>query len=108
MCSENERILGFVSFKENYTTDVISQHDLPNIYVSTLVVSEAARGRGITTYMYNYLFNELYDEANVFTRTWSTNVAHIKILGKFAFEEISRIENHRGNGIDTVYYAKRR
>ena len=53
---------------------------------------------------YSYLF-EKYSDRPIFTRTWSTNLAHIKILEKFGFSEHLRIKNHRGENIDTVYFA---
>ncbi len=100
-----DELLGFVSFRENMVSDKIPEEYLPNIYLSTLMLSSAARGRGLTGRMYDHLFNTLYPERSIFTRTWSTNFAHIKILGKFGFSEFARIENDRGAGIDTVYYS---
>lgn len=100
------QIVGFVSFVENMSIDVISGPLLPNIYISTVVLMPEARGKGITKKVYNHLFNERYPERNVFTRTWSTNFAHIKILNSFGFQELKRIPNDRGAGIDTVYYGK--
>jgi RimJ/RimL family protein N-acetyltransferase len=58
--------------------------------------------------MYEHLFFTLFPTHHLFTRTWSTNAAHIAILGKFGFSQIARIENDRGEGIDTVYFAKKR
>jgi len=107
-CLEDGKLLGFVSFIKDYTTDYITEADLPNIYLSTLILNPEARGRGITKQMYGHLFNDLYADRHIFTRTWSTNVPHIKILGYYNFAELARIPNHRGEGIDTVYYAKRR
>ena len=105
-CTENGKLLGFVSFRENYTCDSIDENTFPNIYISTLIVSPDARGKGLTKKMYSYLFDVLFPERNIFTRTWSTNGAHIAILEKFGFENTVRIENDRGQGIDTVYFAK--
>lgn len=107
VCEEGGEICGFVSFKNDYTCDCIKDTDKPNIYISTALVNPDFRGRKITAKMYEYLFNENTDK-NIFTRTWSTNIAHTKILLKFGFSELLRIENDRGCGIDTVYYAKRR
>lgn len=104
---EDEKLIGFVSFKENFINDKIDECELPNIYISTLLVAESGRGKGLTGKMYEFLFNE-YEDSNVFTRTWSTNYAHIKILSKFGFETITVLENDRGKGIDTVYFKKRR
>lgn len=95
------KVVGFVSFRENY-----QEGENSGIYISTLVVSEAARGMGLTAKMYDYLFSTAYPEQNFYTRTWSTNAAHTKILSRFGFSEIKRIENDRGAGIDTVYYER--
>ncbi|MBR7095233.1 MAG: GNAT family N-acetyltransferase [Clostridia bacterium] len=92
---------GFVSFYENFEGG-----EAPNIYVSTLVVAKAARGRGLTAKMYDHLFNTLVPDRHVYTRTWSTNAAHAKILARFGFTEYKRLPNDRGCGIDTVYYAR--
>ena len=104
---EDGQILGFVSFVENYLSDVITEETFPNIYVSTLIVRKSARGMGLTKKMYDLLFNEMYKEKNIYTRTWSTNMAHIKILSFFGFNELLRKVNDRGEGIDTVYFVKK-
>ena len=98
------KLVGFVSYIENRGEDAFKQ---PNIYLSTLVLQPETRGMGITKKLYHHLFNELCPERNVYTRTWSTNIAHIKILMGFGFEELKRIPNDRGQDIETVYYAKR-
>ncbi len=103
---EDERLLAFVSYKENYTNEHIGADGLPNIYLSTLIVRPEGRGRGLTTTMYGNLFTA-YENANVFTRTWSTNVPHIKILDKFGFEVIEVLKNDRGEGMDTVYFKRK-
>ncbi|MBR2897410.1 MAG: GNAT family N-acetyltransferase [Oscillospiraceae bacterium] len=103
--TEEDKLVGFVSFKENFVDERIGEEYLPNIYISTLLVAPEGRGKGLTRRMYEVLFAE-YEHANVFTRTWSTNEAHIKILSKFGFETMLVLKNHRGNGIDTVYFKK--
>ena len=104
---EDNRV-GFVSYRENRVTDVFGAETMLNIYISTLVLQPETRGMGITKKAYRYLFDEIYPERNVYTRTWSTNTAHIKILQSFGFEELKRIPNDRGEGIDTVYFYKKR
>lgn len=99
-------LIGFVSFIENYSSDAIDA-TMPNIYVSTLIVARSARGRGLTKKMYSALFTKEFPNCAVYTRTWSTNAAHQKILSSFGFLEIRRIKDDRGQGIDTVYYFKR-
>lgn len=105
---EEDELIGFVSFKENYTNDVIFESDCPNIYLSTLILKKEARGKRLTQHMYDYLFNTLYADKSIFTRTWSTNGAHLRILEKFDFKLIKTIPNDRGEGIDTVYFALKR
>ncbi len=98
-------LIAFVSYKENYSCAEISPKELHNIYISTLIVSPNARGKGVTKALYGRLFSE-YENVNIFTRTWSTNIAHIKILEKYGFEVIKVLENDRGNKIDTIYFKK--
>ena len=102
---EDGALIAFVSYKENYSCTEIPQKELPNIYMSTLIVSPNARGKGVTKALYGRLFSE-YENVNIFTRTWSTNIAHIKILQSYGFEIIQVIKNDRGNGIDTIYFKK--
>ena len=104
--TEEGKLLAFVSFRENYTNDEIGEGDLPNIYLSTLIVRPEGRGKGLTQQMYGILFKE-YEHMNIFTRTWSTNAAHIRILSKFEFETLHVLKDHRGAGIDTIYFVKR-
>lgn len=100
---EGERLLAFVSYIENYTGGPVEQADTPNIYLSTLVMRPEARGKGLTKKLYAHLF-EAYQPAPVFTRTWHTNAAHIRILDFFGFETLAVLKDHRGAGIDTVYF----
>lgn len=103
---EGDRLIAFVAYKENLVNEVISEDTLPNIYLCTLILRHSARGQRLTQKLYSHLFEVLYPECDVFTRTWSTNLAHLHILDRFGFEEILRKENDRGPGVDTVYYIK--
>ena len=103
---ENGKICGFVSYTEDLLFKHIDESKLPNIYINTLIVSKDCRGRGITKLMYDELF-ETYKHANIYTRTWSTNNAHIKILGKYGFGTLAVLKDDRGPGIDTVYFEKK-
>jgi hypothetical protein len=105
---EDGLVLGFVSYIENFVNEVITKEDCPNIYLSTLVLRPEARGKNLTYRMYDHLFNTLYASSSIFTRTWSTNIPHLKILSKFDFDELLRKKDDRGEGIDTVYYCKKR
>ena len=98
-------LVGFVSYKRDYISEVVTK--TPNIYLSTLMLHPASRGKRLTNRMYDYLFNKLYPDCSIFTRTWSTNDAHIKILSNFGISEFYRIKDDRGDGIDTIYFTKK-
>ena len=98
-----DRLLGLVSFRQNVETDRIRK--TPNLYISTLVLHPEARGKNLTYQMYEDLFFGRFKDHSIFTRTWSTNIAHIKILSRFNCTEMDRIPNDRGAGIDTVYFS---
>ena len=101
---EGDRLLTFVSYIENYQNGPVT--DTPNIYLSTLVMRPEARGKGLTKKLYAYLFDACRP-LPVFTRTWSTNAVHIRILDYFGFQTLQVLPDHRGPGIDTVYFVKR-
>ena len=101
-------LAGILSFITDYTSQEIENIKLPNIYLSTLVVSQNYRGKGVTKKVYDYLFNDIYKEHTVYTRTWSTNLAHLNILAHFGFKLMLNKPNDRGEGIDTVYFELRR
>lgn len=104
---EDRQVRGFVAYKKNYLyEDVITEATFPNLYVGTLLVHPDARGRHLSREMYSHLFGTLCPHESLFTRTWSTNTAHIGILSRFGFSEIARIKNDRAVGIDTVYFGK--
>ena len=103
---EGDSILGFVAYRLDMTNQYLTAETLPNLYVAVLLVSPEARGRGITKAFYDHLFLEKYPDRNLYTRTWSTNQAHAKILRRFGLDIVIRIENDRGEGIDTVYFGK--
>ena len=82
----------------------------PTDYVTELVVGSEHRGQGVGTSMYELLIEDSAADdgcASVSTKTWSTNHAHLSILDSLGFECVKRIPDDRGEGIDTVYYARR-
>ena len=103
--TEQGRLIAFVSWRENYTCGQISPDTFPNIYITTLIVRPEARGRGVTTALYQALFAH-YADRHIFTRTWSTNAAHIRVLEKYGFSVTAVLKDHRGPGIHTVYFQK--
>lgn len=103
VATENGNVIGFMSFKKNYVSSEIPPSTTPNIYITTVIVHPHYRNQGVTNRMYSALL-EKFAGYSIFTRTWSTNVSHTRILSSRKFYEYRRLENDRGDGIDTVYY----
>lgn len=106
LCWFNEELIGFISFISEYSCKELESLEDSN-YVSTVCVTKDKRGAGIATFMYNYLQATAGEEGlnnNLSTRTWSTNFGHIKILEDVGFKEVKRLKDHRGEGIDTIYF----
>ena len=100
---DDGRVVGFMSLKKNYVCEEIPPSHSPNVYVTTVIVHPHYRRHGITNGFYHHLFKK-FGWGNVFTRTWSTNLSHIRILSSLKFYEHCRLEDDRGPGIDTIYY----
>lgn len=100
---EGDRILGFMAFKTDYTCEQIAE--LPNLYASTCVVHPDARGRGLMKTFYGEMAR-LFPGRPIFTRTWGANAPHFRVLEKLGFAELTRLKDHRGPGMDTVYFRR--
>lgn len=102
-------IAGFLSFRNGYQCPELGGF-VPANYVTTVCVDPDARGKAICSEMYRFLIESLPREKELpflAARTWGSNSEHIRILGKFGFSPVSRLKDHRGRGIDTVYFARR-
>ena len=95
--------LGFMSFKKDYLCKEVTM--LPNLYASTCVVAPEARGQGLMKGFYREMIR-LFPQCHIYTRTWHTNYAHIHVLEDLGFTLCAQLKNHRGPGIDTVYYTR--
>lgn len=100
---EEGSVAGFMAFKFDHTCDVITR--TPNLYASTSVVHPDHRGKGLMRCFYEQMIARFPDRP-VFTRTWSTNASHLHVLGKLGFSQIACLKNHRGEGLDTVYFCR--
>ena len=103
----NDNLLGFVSFRHDYNVESLSDYS-PCTYLSTIAVNPKFRGEKVATKLYDFMINEVpkkYPSKYLVTRTWSTNEIHIKLLKNLNFNLVKTVDNQRGGGIDTVYYA---
>ena len=98
------RLLAFLSYipSRQLPEEIL---DRESSYVSTICTAHNVRGNGIA----RALYRELEELADVITiRTWSTNMSQLHILNKLGYEELARIPNDRGKGVDTLYFIKAR
>lgn len=103
---DGNELVGFMSYRPDHVIEGTGEFSLSN-YVTTVIVNESRRGQGLTYMLYQALFERSKVENKpVTTRTWSTNHSHLHILDKLGFETLKRLENDRGEGIDTVYFGK--
>ena len=61
--------------------------------------------RGVAKALYQRM-EELARPGIVSLRTWSTNHAQIAVLKRRGYDCVRRIADDRGEGIDTIYFAK--
>lgn len=103
---EDGKVNAFLSFRKDFTNEVIGPGTLPNLYLSTLISRPEARGKGIGRQIFSHLFRNHFPTRRVFTRTWSTNDVQLHVFEKLGFRELKRVKDGRGPGIDTIYFEK--
>lgn len=103
LAKEGGRLVGFLSYIADHRIPYV---DEPSAYISTVLVDPRDRGKGIGSSLYAYLESE-QRPGLITLRTWSTNKSQIALLHKRGYEVIKVLENDRGDGIDTVYFAKK-
>jgi ribosomal protein S18 acetylase RimI-like enzyme len=105
---EDNRLQGLLSFRPSHR-DVRLPQIGSCIYVSTISVRPAARGRGLARQLYQKLFElpETLPEW-ILLRTWSTNAHHIRLLDELGFKLLLTVPDDRDPGVDTVYLGRKR
>ncbi|MET8092201.1 GNAT family N-acetyltransferase [Micromonospora sp. NPDC005220] len=104
----NGEVTGLLSFRAGHTEPLLSDWS-PCDYVSTIAVLPEARRQGIARGLYAHLFAQTTSTSpHVATRTWSTNDSHLSLLAELGFRCVANLSDHRGPGIDTVYYVRPR
>ena len=103
LAKEGGRLVGFLSYIADHRIPYV---DEPSAYISTVLVDPRDRGKGIGSSLYAYLESE-QRPGLITLRTWSTNKSQIALLHKRGYAVIKVLENDRGDGIDTVYFAKK-
>ena len=111
VCARDEggNMVAFLTFKPLYTCPELAVYG-PNNYMTTACVYPEHRGRGLVSRLYDVVEAGLPENEKtdyVTTRTWSTNAAQVHAFGKRGYEIVAVIQDDRGPGVDTIYYAKK-
>ncbi|MGH3672686.1 MAG: GNAT family N-acetyltransferase [Pseudonocardiaceae bacterium] len=108
LLKECDQLQGFLSFRASHRDVRLPQIGIC-IYVSTISVRPAGRGRGLARLLYQKLFElpETLPEW-ILLRTWSTNTHHLRLLDALGFELLLTVPDDRDPGVDTVYVGCKR
>ena len=108
---QGKQVVGFLAFIPCFEHHYLADYSPAN-YITTIIVDPTHRRKGLTRKMYQVMLNGLPQKLTMpylATRTWTgkkANTAHINLLEKLYFKPVTVIEDHRGPGIDTVYFAR--
>lgn len=106
---EGESVVGFMTFKKNYTCEALKTFG-ESLYITTVCVRKDCRGKGIMNALYQHMEQEIPPKCgckSISTRTWSLNEAQLYELSKRGYEKLAVLANDRGNGVDTIYFGLR-
>ncbi len=104
-----KNLYGFMSFINGFENENIKNF-CPCNYISTICVFNKFRGLGLANQLYDFIENSIPRQKilkYITTRTWSKNEIHIRLLYKRKYFLAKKISNARGQGIDTLYFAKK-
>ncbi|MGN1148623.1 MAG: GNAT family N-acetyltransferase [Lachnospiraceae bacterium] len=104
----DDRVIGFMTFKQHYLCDALSGFG-ESLYITTVCVRKECRGKGAMSALYQYMEQEvpaMLDCYRISTRTWSLNEAQLHELPNRGYDTICILPNDRGNGVDTIYFGK--
>lgn len=105
-----ERIICFLSFRIGFTCEALKQYG-PVCYLTTLCLTHDERGKGISPHVYRaveeYVMKH-YPDLEITLRTWNTNQAQMHLMKKLNYQLVATLKDHRGPGVDTVYFVKQK
>lgn len=104
---EFDEVIGFTEMKVCNVNQAFNR-PVSSINIGTSAIHKELQGSGIAKLLYTFL-DDLADDMDVdvvVRNTWSTNARQLKLYCRFGYEEIERIPNFRGEGIDSVKFCK--
>lgn len=105
---DNNCVIAFMTFIHQYFCEELEHIGMSN-YITTICVRKLYRNNGLLKQMYAYMEENIpaqYKLPYMSTRTWSTNTYHLIALDRLGFHISTRLKNHRGPDIDTIYFYK--
>lgn len=105
---ERDQLQGFLSFRTVHRDIRLPQIGLC-IYVSTISVRPAARGRGLARLLYQKLLGlpETFPTW-ILLRTRSTNTRHLQLLDTLGFNHLLTVPHGRDSRADSIYLGRER
>jgi ribosomal protein S18 acetylase RimI-like enzyme len=105
---ECDQLQGFLSFRTFHRDARLPQIGIC-IYVSTISVRPAARGRGFARLLYQKLLGLPGTLPTwILLRTRSTNTRHLQLLDTLGFRRLLPVPHDRDPGIDSIYLGRKR
>jgi ribosomal protein S18 acetylase RimI-like enzyme len=105
---ERDELQGFLSFRTFHRDTRLPQIGIC-IYVSTISVRPAARGRGLARLLYQELLGLPETlPAWILLRTRSTNTHHLQLLDTLGFKHLLTVPNVADPGADSIYLGRKR
>jgi ribosomal protein S18 acetylase RimI-like enzyme len=107
---DGDKVVAFLNFVPRYYLGIAGNYSLSH-YIDTISVSKDYRNKGIANALYDYIENDLPEEAScnfLTVSTWSTQETQKHILEKKGYELLEVVEHARERDIHTLFYGKRR
>jgi ribosomal protein S18 acetylase RimI-like enzyme len=101
-------VIGFMSFIHDYENEYLENYS-PSNYVTTTCIKKDYRELGMAKLLNRFIEEKLPKELIlpfITRRTWSTNKAQMHLFEKLNFDVVKWLDDHRGPGVHTVYFAK--
>lgn len=98
-----DKILGFLSYKEDYNCDYIPATPANNIFVTSVEAELLENKTDILSDFYQYL-QDLYPSHEIYVKALSSDTANVRILTEKGFVFHTVVENRNREDIDVVCF----
>jgi ribosomal protein S18 acetylase RimI-like enzyme len=105
ICESNGRVVGVVGYRKNWNG---IEKVLLEAYISFIAVHPRHRGQNISGLLDLALAQNLDSDGttHINVKTWSTNPVAYRMYQRLGYVESNTLEDHRGPGVDTIYFRK--